>query len=157
MLFCPTFLIIYLSMLYYRCNRRAEPKDTLQHRYQQFQRRMARHYLNQSNAAKEQELAGEPTTAAAEASRKALGKLTAAQASGSITGNRAASSRPSQSQQQSGGLGGGQGHSSGARPGVPANAVGFEIFSASAEASAPGMLSYHILVYSYSSSIVVVL
>lgn len=61
--------------------RLAEPKDVLQKRYHQFQRRMARHFLNQAEAAALNEAAG---PVIAEPGRQVLGQLSKSQAVSSV-------------------------------------------------------------------------
>ena len=70
--------------------RMAEPKDQLQKRYQQFQRRMARHFLNQSEAQQyADQTADAPATSRSSDSRQVLGKLSNSQA---VSGHRLTSS-----------------------------------------------------------------
>lgn len=61
--------------------RLAEPKDVLQQRYHMFQRRMARHFLNQAEEAALNEVAG---PAIVEPGRQALGQLSKSQAGSSV-------------------------------------------------------------------------
>lgn len=130
------------------CNgrRRAEPKDVLVKRHQQFQRRMARHYLNQSTAAAE-------TGEEKETTRAALGKLSRAQASGATSSRVAAppanvnnsSSTRGSMQAQSTALPQSQSRVSTGQAG-PANAIGFEIFSDSRPSGGAGkaLLCVHV-------------
>ena len=68
----------------------AEPKDQLQKRYQQFQRRMARHFLNQSEAQQYADQTAEaPAASRPSDSRQVLGKLSSSQA---VSGHRLPSS-----------------------------------------------------------------
>ena len=69
--------------------RMAEPKDQLQKRYQQFQRRMARHFLNQSEAQQYVDQTAEPPISRPSDSRQVLGKLSSSQA---VSGHRLPSS-----------------------------------------------------------------
>ena len=70
--------------------RMAEPKDQLQKRYQQFQRRMARHFLNQSEALQYVDQTAEaPVASRPGESRQVLGKLSSSQA---VSGHRLPSS-----------------------------------------------------------------
>eukprot|EP01034_Spumella_vulgaris_P025879 gene25879-32385_t len=64
--------------------RMAEPKDLLNKRYQQFQRRLARHFLNkpESDLSTSDGTQGEQKPAAA---RQVLGKLSVAQSTGSVS------------------------------------------------------------------------
>lgn len=61
--------------------RLAEPKDVLKERYRHFQRRMARHFLNQAEAAALNE--GTPATVS-EPGRQVLGQLSKSQATSSV-------------------------------------------------------------------------
>ena len=60
--------------------RMAEPKDQLQKRYQQFQRRMARHFLNQSEAQQYADQTAEAPATSRPSDRQVLGKLSSSQA-----------------------------------------------------------------------------
>ena len=93
----------------------------MQHRYQQFQRRMARHYLDQ-NSNTESNGISETSSASREPRRNALGKLSKSQASGRQS-DRQTSSHSTAPQSR-------------IHPG-PSNSVGFAIYSDPADASAP--------------------
>lgn len=87
---------------------------------------MARYYLNQSNTAAEQgQTAANAPATERDVSRKALGKLTKTQASGT------SSSRISSSDSQSGGISRGSMQVGSRVEGIsqPTNSVGFDIFS----------------------------
>ena len=80
----------YVQIFQKGIRRMAEPKDQLQKRYQQFQRRMARHFLNQSEAQQYADQTAEaPAASRPSESRQVLGKLSSSQA---VSGHRLPSS-----------------------------------------------------------------
>ena len=144
---CEIIFVFFIKNFY----RRAEPKDLLSQRYQQFQRRMARHYLNMSSA--ESSESSGSSGIPSEPSRQPLTKLSTSQASIGA-GNRIALSNTERDSvmahngaQQISRSGSGLGMTTGGATsisssrGTTANSRGFEVFSDASSISADGTRS----------------